>query len=97
MICDVDGLKLVNDTRGHERGDALLIEAARIIRNVFNENGLAARIGGDEFAVLLEDDEEGLALAYQNIHQALRLYNADNPELPLSISVGYAVDIFLLT
>ncbi len=92
MICDVDGLKLVNDTLGHERGDALLIEAARIIQSVFPKNGLAARIGGDEFAVLLEDNEEGLALAYQNIHQALRSYNANNQELPLSISVGYAVD-----
>ncbi len=92
IICDVDGLKLVNDTLGHERGDVLLIEAARIIQSVFPQRGLVARIGGDEFAVLLEDAEEGLAQAYQDIHQALRLYNANNPELPLSISVGYAVD-----
>jgi len=92
MICDVDGLKLVNDTLGHERGDALLIEAARIIRSVFPEGCLTARIGGDEFAVLVEDNEEGVAQAYQNIHRVLRLYNANNPELPLGISVGYAVD-----
>lgn len=92
MICDVDGLKLVNDTLGHERGDALLIEAARIIQSVFSKNALIARIGGDEFAVLLEENEEGMALAYHNIHQTLRLYNANNPELPLSISAGYAVD-----
>lgn len=92
MICDVDGLKLVNDTLGHERGDALLIEAARVIRSVFPESCLAARIGGDEFAVLADENEEGLARAYQNIRQALQQYNAGNPGLPLSISVGYAVD-----
>jgi|GEM_PF-4620978 len=91
IICDVDGLKLVNDTLGHKRGDALLREAARVIQSVFPKRGLVARIGGDEFAVLLEDNEEGLAQAYQDIHQALRVYNANNPELPLSISVGYAV------
>lgn len=94
IICDVDGLKLVNDMFGHERGDLLLTEAAKIIQGVFLQKGLVARIGGDEFAVLLEDNEEGLLQACQDIHQALRLYNAKNPELPLSISVGCAVDHF---
>ncbi|NPV91033.1 MAG: GGDEF domain-containing protein [Firmicutes bacterium] len=94
IICDVDGLKLVNDTLGHERGDLLLIETARIIQSVFPKRGLVARIGGDEFAILLEDNEEGLKHAYQDIYQALCLYNANHPELPLSISVGYAVDRF---
>jgi len=90
LICDVDGLKQVNDTLGHEKGDLLLLEAARIIRDVFAEKGLAARIGGDEFAILLEEDEKGLERAYQEIRQALDLYNASDPELHLSISVGYA-------
>jgi diguanylate cyclase (GGDEF)-like protein len=92
VICDVDGLKLVNDTLGHERGDALLIQAARTIQGVFQENCPVFRIGGDEFAAVLEDSEEGLARAYRDIHEALSLHNAGNPELPLSISVGYAVD-----
>jgi diguanylate cyclase (GGDEF)-like protein len=68
------------------------MEAARVIRSVFPGNSLAARIGGDEFAVLVDEDEEVLAQAYQKIRQALQQYNAGNPELPLSISVGYAAD-----
>lgn len=92
IICDVDGLKLVNDTLGHERGDGLLVEAARIIKGLFADRGLAARIGGDEFAVLLEEEEEGLKQAWQDIRQAVASYNSANQELPLSISVGYASD-----
>ncbi|NLE25485.1 MAG: GGDEF domain-containing protein [Clostridiaceae bacterium] len=92
IICDVDGLKLVNDMLGHDRGDFLLTEAAKIINSVFLEKCLVARIGGDEFAVLLEENEEGLLQAWQDIHHALRLYNAQKPELPLSISVGCAAD-----
>ena len=53
VVCDVDGLKLVNDTLGHEVGDRLLIEAARLLQSCVREGDFVARIGGDEFALLL--------------------------------------------
>ena len=53
IICDVDGLKLINDTFGHTSVDALLKTAADIISADLNGNAVAARIGGDEFALLL--------------------------------------------
>lgn len=53
ILCDVDGLKLINDTLGHDTGNSLLLKAARAIKESFREYDMVARIGGDEFAVLL--------------------------------------------
>jgi diguanylate cyclase (GGDEF)-like protein/PAS domain S-box-containing protein len=92
LSCDVDGLKLVNDTLGHDQGDRLLAAAARVIRESFREGDLAARIGGDEFAVVLPDTtESAIENACQRIQEAVESYNAITPELPLSISVGFAI------
>jgi diguanylate cyclase (GGDEF)-like protein len=92
LACDVDGLKLVNDTLGHDQGDRLLAAAARVIRGSFREGDLAARIGGDEFAIILPNTTEStVENACQRIQEAVESYNAVTPELPLSISVGFAI------
>jgi diguanylate cyclase (GGDEF)-like protein/PAS domain S-box-containing protein len=92
LSCDVDGLKLVNDTLGHDQGDRLLAAAARVIRGSFREGDLAARIGGDEFAIILPNTtESAVENACQRIQEAVDAYNAVTPELPLSISVGFAI------
>jgi diguanylate cyclase (GGDEF)-like protein/PAS domain S-box-containing protein len=92
LSCDVDGLKLVNDTLGHDQGDRLLAAAARVIRESFREGDLVARIGGDEFSVVLPNTTEpSVESACQRIQEAVAAYNAASPELPLSISVGFAI------
>jgi diguanylate cyclase (GGDEF)-like protein len=53
VMADVNGLKAVNDTMGHEAGDALIRLAAHLIMSEFRAEDIVARIGGDEFAVLL--------------------------------------------
>ena len=63
VLCDCDGLKTVNDLRGHEVGDALLELIASCLRAHKRAGDVAARIGGDEFAILLPDAELETALA----------------------------------
>src|SRR5262249_15326362 len=53
LAIDLDGFKNVNDTRGHDVGDAVLVEVAERLRNNLRPGDLAARLGGDEFAVLM--------------------------------------------
>lgn len=54
IICDLDHFKKINDTHGHETGDKVIALFASILRNAAGERNLAARIGGEEFAVLLK-------------------------------------------
>lgn len=90
IICDLDGLKFVNDTLGHQAGDELLLAAAEIISNAAPDGSIVARIGGDEFAVLLpEYTDKWAAYVADNIRNAVAEYNVTHPDI-LSISMGVA-------
>lgn len=92
VILDLDGLKLVNDTLGHEAGDRLLIKTADILRTCFPDGNVIARVGGDEFAVLLANTKrEIIDRLITQLQTEIAKYNQANPQLPLSISVGMAV------
>lgn len=58
LFLDVDGLKAINDRHGHQAGDAALVEIARILVAVVRESDCIARVGGDEFSILLERTDE---------------------------------------
>jgi len=92
IVGDVDGLKLVNDTLGHDAGDALLVAAAGVLKSCFRGDDLVARIGGDEFAVVLaKSPRPAVESACRRIRAAVARYNEANPKFPLSISIGFAV------
>jgi diguanylate cyclase (GGDEF)-like protein/PAS domain S-box-containing protein len=61
VMADVNGLKSVNDTLGHDAGDHLIRLSAQIILNAFRAEDIVARIGGDEFAVILPEAGESVA------------------------------------
>ncbi len=55
LMIDLDRFKHVNETMGHQAGDQLLIQVARRLRNVISDSHLLARVGGDEFAIMIEN------------------------------------------
>jgi len=89
---DLDGLKLVNDTVGHEQGDRLLMNCANILRKSLRRSDILARVGGDEFvAILPRTDYKGGEEITARIHSMVNSSNqAYQDQLPLSISLGYA-------
>lgn len=92
VVCDLDGLKLVNDTLGHDIGDSLLQDAAAILQKCFRDEDVVARIGGDEFAILLPyRDEQEVDQATRLIKQSIEEYNEDYSKIPISISLGSAI------
>ncbi|MCL4441786.1 MAG: diguanylate cyclase, partial [Firmicutes bacterium] len=91
ILCDVDGLKLVNDSLGHRAGDTLLIAAADVNRRSFNSGVKVSRIGGDEFAILLPGaNRAGVESYCARMRENVKVYNEANPDLPLSLSIGFA-------
>jgi diguanylate cyclase (GGDEF)-like protein/PAS domain S-box-containing protein len=88
IMCDVNGLKLVNDSFGHELGDTLLKCAAEIIKKICRKEDVIARIGGDEFILLLPKTsaQESVDIANQIKELASKEKVAN---IELSISYGY--------
>lgn len=92
IIFDINGLKMVNDSFGNQSGDALLKKAAEIIKKASREEDVVARVGGDEFVVLLakRTSDETLEIA-NHIKELASKEKVDNIEL--SISYGYETKI----
>ena len=92
LVMDMDGLKGINDQHGHSAGDIALQGVAEILRACFRADDVVARIGGDEFAVLLP----GLNLDFAQkakvrVQDALNKYNQGvGAPQPLSLSIGCA-------
>jgi diguanylate cyclase (GGDEF)-like protein/PAS domain S-box-containing protein len=92
FFADLDKLKWINDTIGHQEGDVALIETARVLKHTFRESDIISRMGGDEFAVLAIDINDETAEILLGRLQTL--LNADNAQetrkYTLSLSVGVA-------
>jgi diguanylate cyclase (GGDEF)-like protein len=101
MFIDLDNFKVINDTKGHDCGDVLLVEAARRLQSCVREGDTVARLGGDEFVVMLEDIKgdmgQSVTLADEvgeKILAALnRPYTINGSEYHSTASIG--VNLFL--
>jgi len=91
LFIDLDGFKLVNDTLGHNAGDALLAEIAARLRTTLREGDVIARMGGDEFVVLIEEFGEPLQVgevAKKVLDTASRPYLLQGQECQVTASIG---------
>ncbi len=91
LMIDIDYFKRVNDTYGHNAGDSALIALAEEIRNLLRESDVFARIGGEEFAVLLHDTPlDGAKTIAEKIRKTIeqRIFFHKDVELKIEVSIG---------
>lgn len=91
LIVDIDHFKKINDSHGHQAGDEALIHTARILKRCVRDLDIVARLGGEEFAILLTDADKHVA---QEIAERIRVAVHTNPAIlqqgsaTLSVSIG---------
>lgn len=89
LVIDLNGLKQVNDTLGHESGDQMIYELSCILRNTLPRNCVICRWGGDEFTVLLTGINRAMLDHHiDSLITAKDAYNQNVPELPIHFAVG---------
>ena len=94
MFLDLDDFKMINDTMGHDIGDQLLIEVSKRLVNTLPKGDIVARIGGDEFIILVQDTED---VDYINIESKKILnclnkpFNLNNQDFFITTSIGVAI------
>src|SRR5436305_628824 len=91
LFVDLDGLKMINDTFGHRAGDEALIQVANLLASGVRHSDVVARIGGDEFGILLEASD--VDAAHETASRLVDLicsceFVHDGDALPLSVAIG---------
>ncbi|WP_276662265.1 sensor domain-containing diguanylate cyclase [Syntrophomonas wolfei] len=94
IVGDIDGLKLVNDTLGHEAGDDLLIKAAHVLKESLRDCDFVARIGGDEFAILsLQTSWDNAEILMDRLQTKVRSFN-EKKLLPYTLAVSLGIALY---
>lgn len=88
IFMDLDGLKMVNDTLGHEMGDQMLQTMAQIVRESIGENEIAMRYGGDEFVIVGEQRGRRMEELIDWIHAKMDAWNRTGGKFAMSASIG---------
>ena len=89
LLLDVDSIKAVNDRHGHREGDRLLRDLSRLLRSAFRESDILARIGGDEFAVMVVEPDRMSAEAYaERTRRRVAQRNTQSAAPPIVLNIG---------
>lgn len=92
VICDIDGLKDINDARGHAAGDRVLERMAVVLRGAFRGEDIIARLGGDEFGILMPGTNQvGVDAALERLELERQHHNELYCGVPIRFSAGGAV------
>jgi len=94
LFLDLDGFKMINDTMGHAQGDELLKKVAERLTKVLRKNDVIARVGGDEFLILIHNapDKESIEKVCQNIINAIKEpFNFPTSEIYITTSIGVSI------
>jgi len=94
LYIDIDNFKSVNDTLGHDKGDELLIFIAHTLKQIVRQNDVVARMGGDEFTIILSDIKNEIVSKITDKISHVIMSNLDDQYKKLSISVSIGVAIY---
>lgn len=89
LFADLDGLKKINDTFGHELGDRIIVDAAKILKQTFREADIIARLGGDEFALFIPNfSGDSSTNFHERLQENIDRFNQQSERAYISISLG---------
>jgi diguanylate cyclase (GGDEF)-like protein len=88
LFADLDGLKNINDTCGHEMGDRVIVDTGKILKETFREADIVARLGGDEFAIFIPTFSGDLSNFYIRLQENVDRFNQQSERAYISISLG---------
>lgn len=93
IVVDLNGLKTINDTRGHHIGDKYIQDSAAILKeSIFSRNHVVYRIGGDEFAIIMQDASySDIDTLVANIEENTKKANEKGGSIKISMAVGHAM------
>lgn len=93
LLIDLDRFKYINDTFGHDAGDAVLVETACRLKSAVRENDCVARLGGDEFAILMDELDDGEASLIIICNRIIGMLSNDIEFAGLRLRVGCSIGV----
>lgn len=93
ILLDLDEFKIVNDSYGHRFGDRLLVEVSKIFVDIFGDSSFVARMGGDEFAIIMDsNDQDYIVSLMKNLHDTLNnSFHIGDIEVYITASSGISI------
>lgn len=92
LMLDLDNFKVINDTYGHQVGDLILIQFAETIKPLLRKSDVFARIGGEEFAILLfKTESSGAEVLSEKIHEAVKKVSVECREKDISVTTSIGI------